>query len=169
MEQTKKDIYWMRKAILLAENAQAKGEIPVGAVLIYKEKLIAEGYNNSISTHDPSAHAEVLALRAGGRYLQNYRLLNTTLYVTLEPCVMCAGAMIHARISRLVFGANNQKTGASGSVIDIFNNPNINHRILVVNGVLSNEYSVMLSNFFHLQRIRNRLRKHTADKLLLPK
>ncbi|WGL99718.1 tRNA adenosine(34) deaminase TadA [Arsenophonus sp. aPb] len=149
----------MRKAILLAENAQAKGEIPVGAVLVHENKLIAEGWNQPISDHDPCAHAEILALRAGGQYLQNYRLLNTTLYVTLEPCIMCAGAMIHARISRLVYGTYDQKTGAAGSVIDVFNHPEMNHRILVLGGILADECSAMLSSFFKQRRAEKKLAK----------
>ncbi|MFP3019699.1 MAG: tRNA adenosine(34) deaminase TadA [Arsenophonus sp.] len=148
MEQSKKDIYWMQKAIFLAENAKEKGEIPVSAVLVHKDKLIAEGWNHPILDHDPCAHAEILTLRAGGKYLQNYRLLNTTLYVTLEPCIMCAGAMIHARISRLIYGAYNQKTGAAGSVIDVFNHPYMNHRIMVLGGILANDCSEMLNCFF---------------------
>lgn len=157
MEQAKKDVYWMRKAILLAEKAQAKGEIPVGAVLVHEDKLIAEGWNQPISDHDPCAHAEIIALRAGGQYLQNYRLLNTTLYVTLEPCIMCAGAMIHARISRLVYGACDQKTGAAGSIIDVFNHPDMNHRILVLGGILSDECSAMLSHFFKQRRAEKKM------------
>ncbi|MFS1538504.1 MAG: tRNA adenosine(34) deaminase TadA [Candidatus Phlomobacter fragariae] len=159
MEQAKKDIYWMIKAIFLAENAKAKGEIPVGAVLVHEDKLIAEGWNHSILDHDPCAHAEILALRSGGQYLQNYRLLNTTLYVTLEPCIMCAGAMIHARISRLVYGASDKKTGAAGSVIDVFNHPDMNHRILVLGGILANECSAMLSGFFQWRRAEKKLIK----------
>lgn len=151
----------MQKAILLAENAQAKGEIPVGAVLVHEDKLIAEGWNHPISDHDPCAHAEILALRAGGQYLQNYRLLNTTLYVTLEPCIMCAGAMIHARISRLVYGAYDQKTGAAGSVIDVFNHPDMNHRIQVLGGILADECSAMLSCFFKQRRAEKKLVKKT--------
>ncbi|MFP3029556.1 MAG: tRNA adenosine(34) deaminase TadA [Arsenophonus sp.] len=138
----------MQKATLLAKNAQAKGEIPVGALLVHEDKLIAEGWNHPIIAHDPCAHAEILALRAAGQYLQNYRLLDTTLYVTLEPCIMCAGAMIHARISRLVYGASDQKTGAAGSIIDVFNHPDMNHRIIVLGGVLAEECSWMLSGFF---------------------
>ncbi|WP_290608954.1 tRNA adenosine(34) deaminase TadA [Arsenophonus sp. ENCA] len=158
MDQAKKDVYWMRKAILLAKNAQEKGEIPVGAVLVHEEdELIAEGWNHPILSHDPSAHAEILALRAAGQSLQNYRLLNTTLYVTLEPCIMCAGAMIHARIGRLVYGASDQKTGAAGSIIDVFNHPDMNHRILVLGGVLADECSTMLSGFFQQRRAEKKL------------
>lgn len=157
MDQAQKDVYWMRKAILLAKNAQEKGEIPVGAVLVHEDELIAEGWNHSILSHDPSAHAEILALRTAGQSLQNYRLLNTTLYVTLEPCMMCAGAMIHARISRLVYGAPDQKTGAAGSVIDVFNHPDMNHRILVSGGILADECSAMLSGFFQQRRAEKKL------------
>ncbi|WGO84391.1 tRNA adenosine(34) deaminase TadA [Arsenophonus apicola] len=159
MDQAKKDVYWMRKAILLAENAKEKGEIPVGAVLVHDDKLIAEGCNHPISDHDPCAHAEILALRSGGQFLKNYRLLDTTLYVTLEPCIMCAGAMIHARINRLVYGAYDQKTGAAGSVIDVFNYPEMNHRILVVGGILADECSAMLSCFFKQRRAEKKLAK----------
>ncbi|MGP1959041.1 MAG: tRNA adenosine(34) deaminase TadA [Arsenophonus sp. NC-CH8-MAG3] len=165
MEQAKKDIYWMRKANLLAQNAQAKGEIPVGALLVYRGKLIAEGWNHPILAHDPCAHAEILALREAGRYLQNYRLLNTTLYVTLEPCIMCAGAIIHARISRLVYGAFDKKTGAAGSIIDVFNHPKMNHRILVLGGILAEECSAILSNFFQQRQAeKNQLKNITLIK-----
>ncbi|WMY97024.1 MAG: tRNA adenosine(34) deaminase TadA [Arsenophonus sp.] len=149
-----KDCYWMKKTILLAKYAQKKGEIPVGALLVYNNELIAKDWNQPILNHDPSSHAEILVLRAGGKYFKNYRLLNTTLYVTLEPCIMCAGAMIHARIGRLVYGAYNSKTGAAGSVINIFNYPNIKHRILVTGGILSNECSSILSYFFKRIRIK---------------
>ncbi|MGP1931209.1 MAG: tRNA adenosine(34) deaminase TadA [Arsenophonus sp. ET-YP4-MAG3] len=159
MKQNKKDVYWIKKAIFLAQNAKEKGEIPVSAILVHKDKLISEGLNHLILNHDPCAHAEILALREGGKYFKNYRLLNTTLYVTLEPCIMCAGAMIHARISRLVYGAYDKKTGAAGSIINIFNYPNINHRILVFGGILANECSAMLSYFFKERRIENKLKK----------
>lgn len=157
MDQAKKDVYWMRKAIVLAKNAQEKGEIPVGAVLVHEDELIAEGWNHPILSHDPSAHAEILALRAAGQSLQNYRLLNTTLYVTLEPCIMCAGAIIHARIGRLVYGASDQKTGAAGSITDVFNHPDMNHRILVLGGMLADECSTMLSVFFQQRRAEKKL------------
>ncbi|BGI51050.1 MAG: tRNA adenosine(34) deaminase TadA [Arsenophonus endosymbiont of Ceratovacuna japonica] len=159
MNQIKKDIYWMQKAIFLIQNAKVKNEIPVGAILIYKNKLIAECCNNPILYNDPSAHAEILALRLGGQYLKNYRLLNTTLYVTLEPCIMCAGAIINARINRLVFGAYNKKTGAVGSIINIFNNHNINHRIIVSNGILSDQCSELLNIFFKKKRIEKKYKK----------
>ncbi|WP_348666042.1 tRNA adenosine(34) deaminase TadA [Arsenophonus symbiont of Ornithomya chloropus] len=154
MNYAKKDLYWMQKNILLAKYAQTKGEIPVSALLIYNNKLIAKDWNQPILNHDPSAHAEILVLRAGGKYFKNYRLLHTTLYVTLEPCIMCAGAMIHARISRLVYGAYNPKTGAAGSVINIFDSPDIKqHRILVSGGILADECSSILRCFFKKSRI----------------
>ncbi|PHM55089.1 tRNA adenosine(34) deaminase TadA [Xenorhabdus sp. KK7.4] len=146
------DEYWMRQAMDLAMQAQAKGEIPVGALLVADNKIIAEGYNHPITDHDPTAHAEIIALRRGGTQLQNYRLLETTLYVTLEPCVMCAGAMIHGRIQRLVYGASDMKTGAAGSLIDILRHPGMNHRIEITGGVLEQECSAMLSAFFKQRR-----------------
>ncbi|WP_228863369.1 tRNA adenosine(34) deaminase TadA [Xenorhabdus sp. PB30.3] len=142
----------MRQAMDLAMQAQAKGEIPVGALLVADNKIIAEGYNHPITDHDPTAHAEIIALRRGGTQLQNYRLLETTLYVTLEPCVMCAGAMIHGRIQRLVYGASDMKTGAAGSLIDILRHPGMNHRIEITGGVLEQECSAMLSAFFKQRR-----------------
>ncbi|MDT9587198.1 MAG: tRNA adenosine(34) deaminase TadA [Candidatus Arsenophonus melophagi] len=154
MEQATKDIYWMRQAITFAENAKVKGEIPVGAVLIKEDKIIAEGWNQTISDHDPCAHAEILALRAGGQYLQNYRLMNTTLYVTLEPCMMCAGAIIHARVNRLVYGAYDKKIGAISSNTTGFYHPASNHRIFVLGGILADECSAILSYFFKQRRIK---------------
>ncbi|WMY95590.1 MAG: tRNA adenosine(34) deaminase TadA [Arsenophonus sp.] len=154
MNYINQDLYWMQKTILLAKYAQKKGEIPVGALLIHDNQLIAKDWNQPICSHDPSAHAEILVLRAGGKYFKNYRLLHTTLYVTLEPCIMCAGAMIHARISRLVYGAYNPKTGAAGSVINIFNYPDTKHRILVNGGILANECSSILGYFFKRIRIK---------------
>ncbi|WP_066284165.1 tRNA adenosine(34) deaminase TadA [Arsenophonus endosymbiont of Lipoptena cervi] len=144
----------MQKAIFLAKNAQDKGEIPIGSLLIYKNKLIASGWNQPIAKHDPCAHAEIITLRAGGQYLQNYRLVNTTLYVTLEPCIMCSGAILHARISRLVYGAHDYKTGAAGSVMNVFHHPKINHRITVLGGILANECGEILSLFFKKKRIK---------------
>lgn len=121
----------MRYAMALATRAQENNEVPVGAVLVHDGEVIAEGWNHPIGDHDPTAHAEMMALRQGGKALENYRLLDTTLYVTLEPCTMCAGAMIHSRISRLVYGARDAKTGAAGSLLDILHHPGMNHRIVV--------------------------------------
>ncbi len=146
------DEYWMRRAIHLAHQAEYAGEVPVGALLVYEDKLIAEGANNPIATHDPSAHAEMNALREGAKALQNYRLPNTTLYVTLEPCAMCAGAIIQARVQRVVFGAYDLKTGAAGSVFNILQNTQLNHRVSLTTGVLQAECSELLSNFFRQRR-----------------
>ncbi|CDL81193.1 tRNA adenosine(34) deaminase TadA [Xenorhabdus szentirmaii] len=163
------DEYWMRRAMELAMQAQAKGEIPVGAVLVANNKIIAEGFNCPITDHDPTAHAEIIALRRGGRQLQNYRLLNTTLYVTLEPCVMCAGAMIHSRIQRLVYGASDMKTGAAGSLIDILRHPGMNHQMEIIGGVLAEECSTMLSSFFRQRREQHRaLKKLKAQQQEIP-
>ncbi|PHM38257.1 TadA, tRNA-specific adenosine deaminase [Xenorhabdus innexi] len=159
----------MRQAMDLALQAQAKGEIPVGALLVSDNKIIAEGYNHPITDHDPTAHAEIIALRRGGSQLQNYRLLDTTLYVTLEPCVMCAGAMIHSRIQRLVYGASDMKTGAAGSLVDILRHPGMNHRIEITGGVLEQECSAMLSAFFKQRREQHkelkRLKKQQQEEL----
>jgi tRNA(adenine34) deaminase len=127
----------MRRALALAACAEAEGEVPVGAVLVAEGRVVAEGWNRCITLDDPTAHAEMIALRAGGQALGNYRLPGTTLYVTLEPCAMCAGAMVHARVARLVFAADDPKTGAAGSVIDLLRTPRFNHRVEVVSGVLA--------------------------------
>jgi len=146
------DQQFMSHALKLAEKAAAEGEVPVGAVLVKDEKILAEGWNRPIAGHDPSGHAEILALRSAAQVMENYRLLETTLYVTLEPCVMCAGAMIHARIKRLVFGAYDAKTGAAGSVTDIFNLTQLNHRVDVQGGVLAQPCGDLLSTFFKARR-----------------
>lgn len=146
------DEYWMRQALNLAMRAQEEGEVPVGALLVLDNQVIGEGWNRPIGRHDPTAHAEIMALRQGGAVLQNYRLLNATLYVTLEPCVMCAGAMIHSRIRRLVYGATDEKTGAAGSLVDILRHPGMNHQIEIVSGVLAEECAATISNFFRLRR-----------------
>lgn len=148
----KQDIYWMNKAIFLAKDAEIKGEIPIGAVLIYKNKLIGKGSNNSILSNDPSAHAEIIALRNGGKYLKNYRLLNTTLYVTLEPCIMCIGAIIHSRIKRLVYGSSDSKIKTTSLVMHFLKNFKMNHYILISGGILSKKCSHILKNFFKKKR-----------------
>lgn len=163
------DEYWMRRAIELAMQAQEKGEIPVGAVLVADNEIIAEGFNHPITDHDPTAHAEIIALRRGGIQVQNYRLLNTTLYVTLEPCIMCAGAMVHSRIQRLVYGASDMKTGAAGSLIDILRHPGMNHQIDITGGVLAQECSSMLSAFFKQRREQHKaLKKLKAQQQEMP-
>lgn len=146
------DEYWMRYAMQLAQKAELAGEVPVGAVVVKDNQLIAEGWNQMISSHDPSAHAEMLAVRQAGVVLQNYRLIDCTLYVTLEPCSMCAGMLVHSRIKRLVFGASDYKTGASGSVMDLVRHPQLNHQLEVQSGVLADECSAMLSAFFQRRR-----------------
>ncbi|GAA3593825.1 MAG: tRNA adenosine(34) deaminase TadA [Gibbsiella quercinecans] len=146
------DEYWMRQALRLALRAQEEGEVPVGALLVLDNQVIGEGWNRPIGRHDPTAHAEIMALRQGGAVLQNYRLLNATLYVTLEPCVMCAGAMIHSRIGRLVYGAADMKTGAAGSLLDILRHPGMNHQLTITAGVLADDCAGMLSAFFRQRR-----------------
>ncbi|MGY0159877.1 tRNA adenosine(34) deaminase TadA [Edwardsiella tarda] len=150
------DSYWMRRALALAERARAQGEVPVGAVLVLDDQVIGEGWNRPITRHDPTAHAEIMALQQGGAVLQNYRLLEATLYVTLEPCVMCAGAMVHSRIRRLVYGASDLKTGAAGSLLDVLGHPGMNHRIEVCGGVLAEACAAQLSDFFRQRRAQKR-------------
>ena len=149
---TEQDQYWMRHALQLADKAQSQGEIPVGAVLVKDNKIIGEGWNQSITLHDPSAHAEMVAIRNAGKNLENYRLVNSSLYVTLEPCPMCAGLLIHSRIDRLVFGASDYKTGAAGSLLDLLGDPRMNHIVEVQGGVLAQECGDKLSAFFKLRR-----------------
>lgn len=153
------DEHWMRHALMLAQRAQDEGEVPVGAVLVLGERVIGEGWNRPIGHHDPTAHAEIMALRQGGVVLQNYRLLNAALYVTLEPCIMCAGAMVHSRIGRLVYGANDEKTGAAGSLIDILRHPGMNHQIEITSGVLAQECAETLSAFFRQRRAQHKARR----------
>lgn len=146
------DIDFMRLALERAAVARASGEVPVGAVLVSGERVIAGGANHPIAAHDPTAHAEIEALRSGGRALGSYRLSDTTLYVTLEPCPMCAMAIVHARVRRLVFGAWDPRAGAAGSVTDIFALPGINHRVDVFGGVLMEECASLLRDFFGERR-----------------
>lgn len=146
------DTEFMRRALSLARRAAEEGEVPVGAVLVKDGEVIAEGWNRPIASQDPTAHAEIETLRAGAASLGNYRLVDTTLYVTLEPCLMCAGAIIHARVKRLVFGAPDPKTGAAGSVFDIFSSEKVNHKVLVEGGVLAEECGAVLSGFFRERR-----------------
>lgn len=154
------DEKFMRHALALADKAEALGEIPVGAVLVDDEgNILAEGWNLSITHHDPTAHAEIVALRNGALHIQNYRLLNTTLYVTLEPCTMCAGAILHSRIKRLVFGASDYKTGAVGSRFHFFDDYKMNHTLEITGGVLAQECGQKLSCFFQKRREQKRLEK----------
>lgn len=147
------DTRWMRRALDLAREAARAGEVPVGAVLVDAEgTLLAEAHNAPIREHDPSAHAEMLALRAAGKRVGNYRLPGTTLYVTLEPCPMCAGAIVHARVARLVFAASDPKTGACGSVFDLVRSDRLNHRVTVESGLLEPESARLLRSFFEARR-----------------
>ncbi len=148
------DEHWMRHALALAARAEREfDEIPVGAVLVGPDgEVIGEGWNRNINDHDPSAHAEIVALREGGRAIGNHRLLGCTLYVTLEPCAMCAMAMVHARVARVVFAASDPKTGAAGSVFDLLADPRHNHRVDVQGGVLAAEAGTMLTNYFRRKR-----------------
>ncbi|WP_338110718.1 tRNA adenosine(34) deaminase TadA [Rosenbergiella nectarea] len=156
------DEKWMRHAIQLAQRAYTLGEVPVGAVLVHHDQVIGEGWNLPINDHDPTAHAEIMAIRQGGQTLENYRLLETTLYVTLEPCVMCAGAMIHGRIGRIVYGASDAKTGAAGSLIDILRHPGMNHQPIISGGVLAEECGTLLSDFFRQRRAEKKAARLAA-------
>ena len=142
----------MLHALTLAKKAEAEGEVPVGALLLQDDLIIAEGWNRPIGGHDPTAHAEVMALRAAGQALQNYRFTGTTLYVTLEPCLMCVGAIVHARVSRLVFAARDPKSGAVESVCRAFELPGLNHRVRVSGGVLAEACGERLKAFFQTRR-----------------
>lgn len=155
----KTDQDWMQYAIALAAKAEAAGEIPVGAVVVIGDEIIGEGWNQSIMAHDPSAHAEMLAVRAAGAKIGNYRLLDATLYVTLEPCAMCAGLLVHARLKRVVYGATDLKTGACGSVMDLVRHPVLNHQLLVEGGVCAAQCSQQLSDFFKRRRAEHKAMK----------
>ena len=142
------DTIYMQQAISQAHNAWALGEVPVGAVVVKDGEVVATGFNQPIGTHDPTAHAEIMALRAAAEILGNYRLPGCELFVTLEPCAMCAGAMMHARLARVVFGAPDPKTGACGSVVNLFEQEKLNHHTAVVGGVMAEECSTLLKEFF---------------------
>jgi len=153
------DEFWMRHALQLAQRAWDEGEVPVGAVLVHEGRVIGEGWNRPIGHHDPTAHAEMMAIRQGGKVIENYRLLDTTLYVTLEPCVMCAGAMVHGRIGRLVFGARDAKTGAAGSLLDVLRHPGMNHQVQIEQGVLAEKCAALLSDFFRQRRAEKKAQR----------
>ena len=146
------DEKFMRRALELAREAEAAGEVPVGAVIVKDGAILAEGWNRPIGTNDPSAHAEMVALRAAGAALGTYRLLDTTLYVTLEPCPMCAGAMVHARVGRVVYGATDPRAGACGTVFNIVQHAALNHRLECDGGVLAEECGTLLRGFFLARR-----------------
>src|SRR5580698_3729739 len=146
------DVAYLREAIAEAANAEANGEVPVGAVVVHENKIIGRGQNRVVRDSDPTAHAEIVALRQAGLALKNYRLEDCTLYATLEPCAMCAGAILHARIARLVYAAPDPKAGACGSVLSVMNHPQLNHRVEVVSGLLAEECGALLTNFFRARR-----------------
>lgn len=146
------DISWMSQALALAQQAELQGEVPVGAVIVRGNEIIGQGWNQPIINHDPTAHAEIQALRAACQHENNYRLPGATLYVTLEPCLMCAGALVHARIERVVFAAPEPKTGAAGSCFDIFNNEKLNHKVICESGVLAEQSGDLLRQFFKARR-----------------
>jgi tRNA(adenine34) deaminase len=149
---TLQDHHWMQQALLLAETAAQQGEVPVGAILVADDKILGSGFNCPISTCDPTAHAEIVALRHGAKERNNYRLINTTLYVTLEPCIMCLGAMVHARIARLVFGAADRKSGAVVSALQLLDTTKLNHRVEYAGGLMAEACGSILSEFFQARR-----------------
>lgn len=158
------DQYFMQQALKLARQAEQYNEIPVGAVVVYQGKIIGEGFNQSIMLNDPSAHAEMLAIRQAGKHLNNYRLLDCTLYVTLEPCPMCAGLLVHSRIKRLVYASPDLKTGAAGSTFNLVCNDQLNHHIEVTSGILQAQCSQLLSSFFKRRRAeKKQQRKSIID------
>ena len=158
------DTDYMREALLQARAAQALGEVPVGAVLVHQGRIVARAANRPIAACDPTAHAEIEALRAGARALASYRLSDSVLYVTLEPCLMCAAAIVHARVQRLVFGAWDPRAGAAGSMLDAFALPGMNHRVDVFGGVLAEECGTLLKEFFAARRVPLAADKPQAGK-----
>lgn len=146
------DEQFMRHALALAEEAERQGEVPVGAVVVIDGEIVGRGFNAPISRHDPTAHAEIQALRNAAEAVGNYRLTGASLYVTLEPCAMCSGAMMHARVARVVFGARDPKTGACGSVVDLFAEARLNHHAVVTGGVLEDDCATALRRFFQARR-----------------
>ena len=152
MQPGENDEKWMQQALALARKAEAEEEVPVGALVVLGDEVVGEGWNRPIASHDPSSHAEINAIRAAASKLGNYRLSGAELYVTLEPCVMCAGAIIHARIARVVFGAYDPRAGAAGSVFDILATGKLNHRVVVEGGVNEPACATLLQDFFRKRR-----------------
>ena len=158
------DEKYMRRALELAAQGEQLGEVPVGAVIVYEDDIIGEGFNKPITHHDPTAHAEIVALRYAAEHLQNYRLVGSTIYVTLEPCTMCVGALIHARIARLVFGTTEPKAGVVVSQAELLDSAYLNHRIRVQGGVLAENCQHQLSDFFRRRREELKLQKNGTAK-----
>ena len=148
------DLDWMRETLSLADAAEELGEVPVAALVVLEGRIVGRGYNRNIIDCDPSAHAEIVAMREAGRTVGNHRLVGATLYCTLEPCLMCAGAIVHARLARLVFAADDPKTGAAGGMFDLVGDPRHNHRVAVCGGVLAQEASLRMTNYFRAKRGR---------------
>lgn len=151
-EASAQDLVSMQHALGLAARAEAEGEVPVGALVVLNDEIIGEGWNRPIASHDPTAHAEILAMRAAAARLGNYRLSGATLYVTLEPCPMCAGAMVHARVARVVYGASDPLAGSAGSAFNLLDSSSLNHRLAITRGVLATECSQQLKAFFQARR-----------------
>jgi len=158
-QQEREDLAFMQRAFELAQQAESFDEIPVGAVIVYQGKIVGEGFNQSIMLNDPSSHAEMNAIRQAGKNLNNYRLLDCTLYVTLEPCPMCAGLLVHSRIKRLVFASHDLKTGSAGSALNLVDNPQLNHQLEVTSGIMAEQCSQLLSNFFKRRRAEKKAQK----------
>ncbi|WP_440874338.1 tRNA adenosine(34) deaminase TadA [Thalassotalea sp. PLHSN55] len=158
-----KDTLFMQRAFELAQIAEQHDEIPVGAVVVADGKIIGEGFNQSIMLNDPSAHAEMLAIRAAGKHLENYRMLDCTLYVTLEPCPMCAGLLVHSRIKRLVYASADLKTGAANSVFNLVANDKLNHQLDVTSGVMAKQCSELISAFFKRRRAEKKAQKKASQ------
>lgn len=156
------DVVFMQRAFELAQQAEQHDEIPVGAVVVHQGKIIGEGFNQSIMLNDPSSHAEMNAIRQAGEFLHNYRLLDCTLYVTLEPCPMCAGLLVHSRIKRLVYACSDLKSGSAGSAFNLVNNPQLNHQLVVHSNVMQEECSQLLSSFFKRRRKEKKQAKKNA-------
>ena len=166
-QQRQLDLTFMQRAFELAQQAEQHDEIPVGAVVVHQGKIIAEGFNQSIMLNDPSSHAEMNAIRQAGEYLNNYRLLDGTLYVTLEPCPMCAGLLVHSRIKRLVYACSDLKTGAAGSAFNLVNNPQLNHQLEISSDIMQEDCSQLLSAFFKRRRKEKKQAKQAANKAAL--
>jgi tRNA(adenine34) deaminase len=149
------DVEWMQHAFELAKKAKEHDEVPVGAVIVYEDRIIGEGWNQPISSHDPTAHAEIIALRDAGNNVGNYRLPDATMYVTLEPCAMCAGAIVHARLTKLVFAAADPKTGACGSIFNLLQTEELNHKVEIGKGIMEDECRALIQTFFKEKRLKS--------------